>query len=44
MVSRTGDDGSAGNAMWNALLRTLSSLFGRTDDFGARLSAHYGLN
>ena len=43
MLTRT-NDGSTGIAMWNTLLRALSSLFGRTDDFGARLSAHYGLN
>ena len=31
--------------MWNALLRAVSTFFGgRNDDFGARLSAHYGLN
>ena len=31
--------------MWNALLRAISTLFTvRNDDFGARLSAHYGLN
>lgn len=30
--------------MWNALLRTFARLFGPADDFGARLSAHYGLN
>ena len=31
--------------MWNALLRAVSAFFAaRTDDFGARLSAHYGLN
>ena len=31
--------------MWNAMLRAVSSLFARrADDFGARLSAHYGLN
>lgn len=31
--------------MWAAILRTISMLFaGRQDDFGARLTAHYGLN
>ncbi len=31
--------------MWTALLRAISvMLAGRTDDFGARLTAHYGLN
>ena len=43
MPMRT-NDGSTGIAMWNALLRALSGLFTRNDDFGARLSAHYGLN
>ena len=31
--------------MWTAVLRAISMLFaGRPDDFGARLTAHYGLN
>jgi hypothetical protein len=31
--------------MWTALVRALSALFARKgDDYGARLSAHYGLN
>jgi hypothetical protein len=31
--------------MWNAIIRAITGLFGgRTDDFGQRLTAHYGLN
>jgi hypothetical protein len=30
--------------MWTALRKMLATLFGPKDDFGARLSAHYGLN
>lgn len=31
--------------MWNAIRRAVATLFGaRNDDFGQRLSAHYGLN
>jgi hypothetical protein len=30
--------------MWTALARAFAALFGpRIDDYGARLSAHYGL-
>ncbi len=31
--------------MWTTITRAISMLFaGRSDDFGARLTAHYGLN
>lgn len=30
--------------MWTAFARAFAALFRRSDDYGARLSAHYGFN